>query len=103
MRSRLSPSRVLCSALFFLGLANALGLEEPAAAQQPRPAAATAPVATPKPVAPPKPEEKPKPEPVSSNGWEFDEEVARTREDLENIKLWLAAKQAQLRAAEAST
>jgi hypothetical protein len=39
----------------------------------------------------------------SPNGPEYDEELARTREDLENLQLWLSAKRAQLRAAEFSS
>jgi chromosome segregation ATPase len=58
--------------------------------QQPKPAAA-----------PPRAEEKTGPS--SSHGPEYDEEVARTREDLESIQLWLNAKQAQLKAAELSS
>jgi DNA repair exonuclease SbcCD ATPase subunit len=57
---------------------------------------------------PPRPEAaqekaEPRPDPAGTGGWEFEEELTRTREDLENLKLWLTAKQAQLRAAEAST
>jgi hypothetical protein len=39
---------------------------------------------------------------ASSLGPEYDEEVTRTREELENLQLWLNAKKAQLRAAEAA-
>jgi hypothetical protein len=38
-----------------------------------------------------------------SLGPEYDEEVARVREDLETIQLWLSAKKAQLKAAELSS
>jgi hypothetical protein len=41
--------------------------------------------------------------PAQSAGWEFDEEMTRTREELENLELWLTAKRAQLRAAEMSS
>ena len=58
--------------------------------QQPKPAAA-----------PPKAEEKTGA--TSSLGSDYDEEVARTREDLENIQLWMNAKRAQLKAAEMSS
>jgi chromosome segregation ATPase len=48
--------------------------------------------------------EKPAPSPSSSSqGWEYDEEVTRTREELENIQLWLNAKKSQLKAAESSS
>jgi hypothetical protein len=51
--------------------------------------------------APPRTEEKPAA--ASAMGPEYDEEVARTREDLENLQLWLNAKKAQLKAAELSS
>jgi hypothetical protein len=56
----------------------------------------------PKPAAAP-PRAQEKTDPSSSHGPEYDEEVARTREDLESIQLWLNAKQAQLKAAELSS
>jgi chromosome segregation ATPase len=40
---------------------------------------------------------------TTSLGLEYDEEVARTREDLENIQLWLSAKRSQLKASELSS
>jgi chromosome segregation ATPase len=43
------------------------------------------------------------PAPALSQGWEYDEEVTRSREELENIQLWLNAKKAQLKAAESSS
>ena len=56
----------------------------------------------PKPAAtPPKAEEKAGA--TTSLGSEYDEEVTRTREDLENIQLWMNAKKAQLEAAEMSS
>jgi hypothetical protein len=58
-------------------------------AQPPRPAAAPARAAE-------------KPSAASSQGPEYDEEVTRTREELENLQLWLNAKKAQLKAAEAA-
>jgi hypothetical protein len=54
----------------------------------------------PDPAPPPTAEEKPS---SSPQGPEYDEEVARVREDLENLQLWLAAKRAQLKAAELSS
>jgi chromosome segregation ATPase len=42
-------------------------------------------------------------ETLAPQGWEYDEEVTRTREELENIQLWLNAKKAQLKAAESSS
>jgi hypothetical protein len=65
-----------------------LGLE--VRAQQPKPTEAL-----------PKAEEKPAA--ATSLGSEYDEEVTRTREDLVNIELWLNAKRAQLKAAQASS
>jgi hypothetical protein len=46
---------------------------------------------------------EPKPAPAGSLGPEFEEEVARAREELENLQLWLGAKRAQLKAAELSS
>jgi DNA repair exonuclease SbcCD ATPase subunit len=92
MSRRGSRSRFVGIALI-LGLATGRGPGERAEAQNPRTGLEAA----------PKPAETPKAPPESANGWAFDEEVAKTREDLENLKLWLTAKQAQLRAAEAST
>jgi hypothetical protein len=51
--------------------------------------------------APPKVDDKPAAE--GAQGWEYEEEVARTREDLDNLQLWLNAKRAQLKAAESSS
>jgi hypothetical protein len=56
---------------------------------------------------PPKPALAPagaeeKPAATNSQGPEYDEEVIRTREELENLQLWLTAKKAQLKAAEAA-
>jgi chromosome segregation ATPase len=73
-----------------VALALATGLVLTVQGQEPKPKPAA--------VSPPKVEEKPAP--VSQHGPEYDEEVIRTREDLENIQLWINAKQAQLKAAE---
>jgi hypothetical protein len=57
---------------------------------------------------PPMPEAAPakaeeKPGAPNSLGWDYEEEVTRTREDLENLQRWLTAKRAQLKAAEFSS
>jgi hypothetical protein len=44
-----------------------------------------------------------KPATAASLGPDFEEEVARTREELENTQIWLNAKRAQLKAAEMSS
>jgi hypothetical protein len=44
-----------------------------------------------------------KTEATASLGTEYEEEVARTREELENTRVWLNAKRAQLKAAEMSS
>jgi hypothetical protein len=79
----------LCS-WFCIALAVAIGFGSSSVqAQPPRPAPAPA-------------RAEDKPAAATSLGPEYDEEVTRTREELENLQLWLNAKKAQLKAAQAA-
>jgi chromosome segregation ATPase len=89
-RWRRLPFQAPILALPSVALAVAFWLGPAVSGQQPKPEAA-----------PPKVEEKAAA--PTSLGSEYDEEVTRTREELENIQLWLNAKRAQLKAAEASS
>jgi len=84
------PIGAILLALPAMTLAVGLWFGPAASGQQPKPAEA-----------PPKAEEKTAA--PTSLGSEYDEEVTRTREDLENIQLWLNAKRAQLKAADFSS
>ena len=92
MRHRWLRSPIEAALLVFLtaALTVAFGFGLKVWGQSPKPAAAQ-----------PKAEEKAAP--TSSLGPEYDEEVTRTREELENIQLWMNAKKAQLKAADFSS
>jgi len=79
-----------------LGLAAMLAADRGSWGQQPKPEAAF-------PSASAKAQEKPGAADTSSIPPDLEEELIRTREDLENIQLWLNAKRAQLKAAESSS